>query len=45
MGDNRTPILHYIIQFNTSFTPDTWEDIFDKVPAADMSYNVRHHIE
>ena len=25
MGDNRAPILTYKIQYNTSFTPDTWE--------------------
>ena len=24
-GDNRAPILSYKIQYNTSFTPDTWE--------------------
>ncbi|CAH0562169.1 unnamed protein product [Brassicogethes aeneus] len=40
MGDNRTPILHFIIQFNTSFTPDSWEDAYDSVPSADMTYNV-----
>lgn len=25
MGDDRAPILTYKIQYNTSFTPDTWE--------------------
>ena len=25
MGDNRAPILTYKIQYNTSFTPHTWE--------------------
>ncbi len=25
MGDNRAPILTYKIQYNTSFTKDTWE--------------------
>lgn len=40
LGDNRTPILHFIIQYNTSFTPDSWEDIYSKVPATDFSYNV-----
>ena len=25
MGDNRAPILTYKIQYNTTFTPDTWE--------------------
>ena len=23
-GDNRAPILRFLIQYNTSFTPDTW---------------------
>lgn len=40
MGDNRAPILRYTIQFNTSFTPDTWEVAYDSVPATDMTYNV-----
>lgn len=31
LGDNRAPILHYTIQYNTSFTPDSWEVAFDKV--------------
>lgn len=40
MGDNRAPILRYTIQYNTSFTPDTWESAFDAVPATDMTYTV-----
>jgi hypothetical protein len=40
MGDNRAPILRYMIQFNTSFTPDTWEIAFDSIPATDMTYTV-----
>lgn len=40
MGDNRAPILRFTIQYNTSFTPDTWEDATNSVPATDMSYNV-----
>jgi hypothetical protein len=40
MGDNRAPILTYTIQYNTSFTPDTWEDAFDTVPASDNSFKV-----
>lgn len=40
LGDNRAPILHYTIQYNTSFTPDVWEVAYDSVPAVDMSYNV-----
>lgn len=39
-GDNRSPILHYVIQYNTSFTPDTWEVAHDSVPAVDSKYNV-----
>lgn len=39
-GDNRSPILHYTIQYNTSFTPDTWEVAFEKVPATDFTYTV-----
>lgn len=41
MGDNRAPILGYIIQYNTSFTPDTWENEYENVPASEMTYNVR----
>ncbi|XP_026272122.1 neuroglian isoform X2 [Frankliniella occidentalis] len=40
MGDNRAPILRYTIQYNTSFTPDTWEVAFESVPATDMTYTV-----
>uniref|UniRef100_A0A0A9ZCK9 Neuroglian n=1 Tax=Lygus hesperus TaxID=30085 RepID=A0A0A9ZCK9_LYGHE len=40
MGDNRAPILRYTIQYNTTFTPDVWEDAYDNVPATDMSYTV-----
>lgn len=39
-GDNRAPILHYIIQYNTSFTPDLWVNAFENVPATDMRYNL-----
>ncbi|KAF4518843.1 hypothetical protein B566_EDAN006694 [Ephemera danica] len=40
MGDNRAPILRYTIQYNTSFTPDTWEVAFDSVPATESIYTV-----
>ncbi|CAG0901644.1 unnamed protein product, partial [Darwinula stevensoni] len=40
MGDNRAPILNYVIQFNTSFTPDTWVDAVSDVPATETSYNI-----
>ncbi|XP_055709240.1 neuroglian isoform X1 [Phlebotomus papatasi] len=39
-GDNRSPILHYTIQYNTSFTPDTWEVAASSVPATDFTYSV-----
>ncbi|XP_018050218.1 PREDICTED: neuroglian isoform X1 [Atta colombica] len=40
MGDNRSPILRYTIQYNTTFTPDTWEVAHDQVPATDQTYEV-----
>ncbi|XP_018565737.1 neuroglian isoform X1 [Anoplophora glabripennis] len=40
MGDNRAPILYYIIQYNTSFNPEEWKDVFNHVPSVDMTYNV-----
>lgn len=40
MGDNRAPILRYTIQYNTSFTPDTWETSADFVPATEQTYDV-----
>jgi hypothetical protein len=40
MGDNRSPILHYTIQYNTSFTPDSWEIAYKDVPATENSYTV-----
>lgn len=42
MGDNRSPILYYTIQYNTSFTPDTWEVAYRDVPATETSYTVRY---
>lgn len=39
-GDNRSPILYYQIQFNTSFTPDSWEVSAEKVPSTDFTYTV-----
>jgi hypothetical protein len=38
MGDNRAPILRFSIQFNTSFTPDSWDVASDTVPAIDTSW-------
>ncbi|CAG7826051.1 unnamed protein product [Allacma fusca] len=40
MGDNRSPILYYTIQYNTSFTPDSWEVAYKDVPATESSYTV-----
>lgn len=40
MGDNRAPILRFSIQYNTSFTPDTWDLASDSVPAIDTSWTV-----
>ncbi|XP_034938315.1 neuroglian isoform X2 [Chelonus insularis] len=40
MGDNRAPILHYIVQYNTSFTPDSWEVVSSSVPATEQSYTI-----
>lgn len=37
-GDRRAPILSYSIQYNTSFTPDVWEDAFVNIPAPDNRF-------
>ncbi|XP_022649065.1 neuroglian-like [Varroa jacobsoni] len=39
-GDRRAPILSYTIQYNTSFSPDTWEDAFANIPAPDTRFKV-----
>ncbi|KFB42062.1 AGAP000720-PA-like protein [Anopheles sinensis] len=39
-GDNRSPILNFIIEYNTSFTPDTWSVSADDVPGTDLAYVV-----
>ena len=39
-GDRRAPILSYSIQYNTSFTPDVWEDAFVNIPAPDNRFRV-----
>lgn len=39
-GDRRAPILSYVIQYNTSFTPDVWEDAFVNIPAPDNRFKV-----
>lgn len=40
MGDRRAPILSYSIQYNTSFSPETWEDAFTDIAAADTRFRV-----
>ncbi|XP_040174803.1 neuroglian isoform X1 [Anopheles arabiensis] len=39
-GDNRSPILNYIIEYNTSFTPDTYDVLSDDVPGTDFAWTV-----
>jgi neuronal cell adhesion molecule len=39
-GDNRAPVLRYTIQYNTSFTPDSWDIAADSVPATESTYSV-----
>lgn len=39
-GDNRSPILFYTIQYNTSFTPKTWDVAYEKVPSSEYTYTV-----
>lgn len=39
-GDNRAPILTYDIQYNTSFQPDNWANVFVNVPAPDTKFKV-----
>ncbi|GBP51761.1 Neuroglian [Eumeta japonica] len=41
MGDNRAPILRFIIQYNTSFTPDIWDVAFEDVSPTSPSYSIR----
>lgn len=36
-GDARSPILHYTVQFNTSFTPASWDTAFEKVSATETT--------
>lgn len=44
MGDNRSPIQNFVIEYNTSFTPDTW-DFATETPATDMSYTVSNFLK
>lgn len=40
MGDNRAPILNYIVQYNTSFTPDSWDVALPSVSASESRCTV-----
>lgn len=35
-GDNRARIIHYIVEYNTSFDPSTWLVASDNVPASNF---------
>ncbi|KAF0760773.1 neuroglian-like isoform X1 [Aphis craccivora] len=37
-GDNRAPILRYIIEYNTSFEPGTWLVASNDIPASDLKF-------
>ncbi|XP_036318841.1 neuroglian isoform X1 [Rhagoletis pomonella] len=39
-GDNRSPILYYTLEFNTSFTPDSWDISYEKVPSTEVAFVV-----
>lgn len=39
-AENQSPIEHYIIQYNTSFTPDKWKTANAKVPSNESSFVV-----
>ncbi|KAL1420682.1 hypothetical protein MTO96_004426 [Rhipicephalus appendiculatus] len=39
-GDGHAPILSYSVQYNTSFSPDAWEDAFAVVPASDTKFTL-----
>lgn len=40
MGENRAKISNFVVQYNTSFTPDTWEIAVNNVPATKEDYLV-----
>lgn len=39
-GDNHSPILHYTIEYNTSFAPNTWSIASSDIPASNQMYTV-----
>lgn len=40
-GDRRAPILSYSVQYNTSFTPDTWEYANNNIPAPETRFQLQ----
>lgn len=40
MGDNRSPITRFTVQYNTSFTPDTWEIAEDNIAGSTLEQAV-----
>ncbi|KAG1714169.1 Neuroglian [Nymphon striatum] len=39
-GDNRASINNFIIEYNTSFTPDTWVSAFSTIPSTDSKFKI-----
>ncbi len=40
MVEQRAPILYFIVEYNTSFTPDIWVIDYNFIPADDLSFQV-----
>ncbi len=40
MVEQKEPILYFIVEYNTSFTPGTWEVDPNRIPADDLSLRV-----
>ncbi|XP_011307618.1 neuroglian isoform X2 [Fopius arisanus] len=38
--DNQAPILRYTLQYNTSFTPDAWETVWENISAIDRTSTI-----
>ncbi|XP_037049599.1 neuroglian-like [Bradysia coprophila] len=39
LGDNRSPIIYYNVQYKTSNTPDVWTNAFEKLPSYEFKIN------
>ncbi|KAG4070814.1 hypothetical protein HA402_011040 [Bradysia odoriphaga] len=39
VGDNRSPIIYYNVQYKTSNTPDVWTDAFEEIPPYEFKIN------